>query len=102
MTNREIAEDILEQLGGRRFCVMVGAKQLSVTESGLAFRIGRNSKGVSVVCVKLLPSDTYEVRFYGFQSEPKKIVTDVYCDELQRVFEENTGMVASMVSRVYG
>lgn len=99
---REIAETILEQLGGGHFCAMVGANRLTTLESGLCFHIGRNSKAVNVVEIKLLPSDTYEVRFYGRQSKLKKTVTEVYCDELQSVFEENTGMVASMFPRVYG
>ena len=43
------ANTLLQQLGGRKFMAMTGAKDLVVSreEKWLGFKIGRNSKGIT-------------------------------------------------------
>lgn len=61
--NQEIANTILQQLGGRQFIMMTGAKQLVAIENGLRFRIGRNGSEANMVRIVLKDDDTYLMQF---------------------------------------
>jgi len=103
----EIANTILEQLGGRRFVGMTGAKALTACECGLRMKLPGNltRERINWVEVKLTPSDTYAVTFASERrprgkawAERKVLHTfeDVYCDQLRDLFEEVTGLVTSL------
>ena len=111
MTNMNIAETILQQLGGRRFIVMTGAKNLTAIDNGLRFQIGRNASKANRVEIVLTPMDTYDYTFIKYRPysvkidhkamtvkevpEKREIVKhfeDIYCDQLQELFTEVTGM----------
>lgn len=98
-TDMTIANTILEQLGGNKFRAMTGAKDFIGTEDALRFRLPRGAKGgINKVEVKLDPSDTYTVTFYkagrapAFRLDVVKALEGVYCDQLQAVFTEATGL----------
>ena len=61
--NQKIANTILQQLGGRMFLMMTGAKQLVAIDNGLSFRIGRNSSKANMVRIVLKADDTYNMQF---------------------------------------
>ena len=63
MTNKEIANTILQQLGGNKFIVMTGAKNFIVIENGLEFSIGRNGSQANTVRIVLDWDDTYSMSF---------------------------------------
>ena len=67
--NQEIASVILQQLGGRHFCVTVGAKQLVAIDRGLRFRIGRNYSKANIVRITLRGDDTYDMQFIRMGKE---------------------------------
>lgn len=99
MTNsQQIAATILEQLGGRRFMVMTGAKNLvALTEGGLQFKLpARFAKdGINLVAVKLNADDLYDVQYMKTRGLDVKAVreeTDLYFDQLQERFTANTGL----------
>ena len=56
------AKTLLQQLGGRRFMMMVGAKNLGRDNKGLHMKIGRNSKGINFVRIDL-KNDLYDMEF---------------------------------------
>lgn len=92
-----VAETILEQLGSGRFAAMTGAKDFHdlPDKNGLRFRVGRNAKGVNCVVIILDASDTYTVKFLRANIRRVTLlssVSGVYCDKLQAVFSEHTGM----------
>lgn len=96
------ARAIQQQIGGRAL-FMIGAKQLSGgADNGkpyLAFKIGRNAKGVNFVKIVLEPSDTYTMEFIKTRGMSYKVVqtfTDVYAEDLNRMIELGTGMVTSL------
>ena len=60
---REIAQTILQQLGGNKFIAMTGAKNLGFTNKGLQMKIGRNAKGVTHVIIELTSMDLYDIEF---------------------------------------
>jgi hypothetical protein len=91
MTDLTVAKTIFERLGGDRFIDMTGATGFIGTEDSLTFRVGRNPKGVSHVRVTLASADLYAVTFFHTGKAPR-IAGDVYCDMLQGVFFEHTGL----------
>jgi glycerol-3-phosphate cytidylyltransferase-like family protein len=95
------AETILQQLGGRRFMAMTGAKDFwhYDDKNQMGFRIGRNSKSINMVRITHNAKDLYDVEFLRVRGMDVKVVnkvTDVYNDQLQEVFTENTGLYTSL------
>ena len=92
---------LLQQLGGNKFMVMTGAKNLMVDkkEKSLHMRIGKNSKGINHVKITYMPDDTYKMDFGRIRKMDYKVVrsvTGVYAEALQDVFTEVTGMYTSL------
>lgn len=95
-----VARTILEQLGGNKFIVMTGAKQFTAYDRALSFKIGRNSKSINHITVRLNGSDLYDVEFRrtrnsrksGYQSKIVAEHKDIYFDQLQEIFTQETGM----------
>ena len=90
-------KQLLQQLGGNRFIMMVGAKNLVVDKSKneLHMKIGRNSKGVSHVVIKLTSLDLYDMKFLQMRKNKIKVKSTekgVYADQLGKMFKKNTGM----------
>jgi hypothetical protein len=98
----QVAATILEQLGGRRFLAMTGAKQLlSFNEPGLGglqFKLPRRGArakhGIDAVRITLDASDTYTVDFFKGASKVRTI-DGLYAEGLRRVFTEVTGLETS-------
>ncbi len=90
------ASIILEQLGGRRFIAMTGAKNLVYDGDSLRFGIMRNSSGFNLVRVELTRMDVYDVTFMKFSLKTgitKEVkVTGIYADQLQQVLTAKTGL----------
>lgn len=92
-----IATTILEQLGGGRFVMMTGAKNLMSDTNALSFRLPSNfaTGGINYVRVELAADDTYTLTFgkvWGVKYAVKATVAGVYCDMLRSVFTSNTGL----------
>lgn len=99
-----VANTILNQIGGRRFIMMTGAKDFVAGECGITFRIPARSarNGINKVRIVLMPDDTYEMQFIKYANMLDKRIattTGVYCDMLEDIFEANTGLYTSMTSR---
>jgi len=99
----EIANEIIRQLGGRKFTVMTGARDYMAIDDGLTFRIpGTSTKShINRVRVILDPSDTYTVSFWNYRKQKnihtpsmKKIAEHsmIYYDGLQQIFTAETGL----------
>lgn len=98
MNTQQVAETILDQLGGHRFVIMTGAKNfVSGDKDGvpyLSMRLPRNHH----MTIKLDPSDTYTMEYVKITTRNftfKKTVIEesshVYCDMLQHEFTRMTG-----------
>jgi hypothetical protein len=98
-----IANEIIRQLGGRKFTVMTGAKDYMAIDNGLTFRIPGNltKNHINRVRVILDPSDTYTVSFWNYRKQRipgppsmKKIAEHsmVYDDQIQSIFTAETGL----------
>lgn len=93
----QIGQTTLQQLGGGRFKMMTGASKFVALENGLQFSIPK-SKGINKVVVTLNGSDLYDVDFWNikmgksFSMTQISKITDVYNDNLQDIFTQETGL----------
>lgn len=98
-TDMTVANTIREQLGGKRFDVMTGAKMYTGSDRALNFQIGRNAKGVTHVCIELNALDLYDVQFFavrGTSVKTKGAAFSVPAESLRATFTENTGLYTSL------
>jgi len=89
-----VAETILEQLGGQRFCVMTGASNFIGSPDALSFRLPRCRDGINGVRI-VWEQDLYTLEFVRLRSHERlivKAVERVGADDLCRVFTETTGL----------
>lgn len=96
MTNREIAQTILQQLGGPRIAIMIGAKGkrgFLAIENGLQFGFGSNNQ-MNTCRIVLNSKDLYDVEFWKIGKTAKKVreFNDVYDEMLVEIFESTTGL----------
>lgn len=111
MNNNIVAMEILKQLGGNKFLAMTGAKNLTCDNNSLNMKLSKNMSKANYLKITLNSLDTYDIRFYNvtdgrmnmktFESSPIKnkdikVLNGVYCDQLQEIFTEVTGMYTSL------
>jgi hypothetical protein len=104
-TNLEVANEILNQLGGRRFMVMTGAKNFVGSENSLSFKLPSKphyvKDGINAVRITLTPADDYTVEFLKirkFNVQTVAVVDQIYNDTLRQCFTNRTGLETSMGS----
>ena len=100
MSNLILAETILKTLGGNKFRMMTGAKNLAGDENSLSMRIGRNSSNSNYLKITLNSMDLYDMKFCKltrkFEEKSVTEYSDVYNDMLTDVFEKHTGMYTKL------
>lgn len=98
--NKRVADEVLRQLGGSRFCAMTGAKQLLFTDGAHQLG-GLQAKFPSLtyngVEVSLDSRDLYTVRFFKqagaarlFEVVKETTHHGVDCEALSPLFEQET------------
>jgi hypothetical protein len=97
-----IGQVILNQLGGNRFIAMTGAKNLISHGDGLSLRFPQK-KGKNYLKITLNAWDTYNLEWGMIRNKQgipgytkKKVVEDVYSDQLQEIFTEETGLYTTL------
>lgn len=104
-TTNRVATTILEQLGGAEFAALTGATRFVAGGNLLQFCIGSGAKdGINKVRIVLEPNDTYTMTFYRIRGADMKHFgeydySDVYCDQLQDIFERVTGFWVTLRPR---
>ena len=106
-----VAEIILDQLGGNRFIAMTGASHFVSTPNSLRMHLPKNGSKANRLEITLMPNDTYTLRFYKYSaprlnhtkmtwSEEKveeiKCIENVYSASLQSAFTSVTKMYTSL------
>jgi hypothetical protein len=93
-----VANEILKQLGGNRFVVMTGAKELSASANTLSFRFS-GSKDYNHCRIRLDPKDWYIVTFtqiWGLLEVNSTSYDMIYADGLAPLFTRVTGLHTSL------
>jgi len=91
----QVAQTILQQLGGAKFVVMTGATSFAGGTDALSMRIGRNAAGITAVKITLTPLDLYTITYYRMRGSKVEIVREdenVYAEDLQGFFTRATGL----------
>jgi hypothetical protein len=94
----DVAKTILEQLGGRHFLAMTGAKNLVGDANSLSMKLPNarcNGKRCTGLRIVLDPSDTYTVEAIAVRKLEYTVLdthNGVYCDNLRDVFTSMTGL----------
>ena len=100
MSNLIVAETILKTLGGNKFRMMTGAKNLAGDENSLSMRIGRNSSNSNYLKITLNSMDLYDMKFAKLtrmgELKSVKEYDNVYNDSIVEVFEKHTGMYTKL------
>ena len=95
-----IADIILEHLGGNKFIAMTGAKFFVNTGNGLQFSIGAGAiNKANKVLITLGADDLYTVKFFnirGLNIVNKGEFEGIYADRLRALFTEQTGFALSL------
>lgn len=102
-----VANTILQQLGGNKFIVMTGSKNFLSDGNTLRMHLAKNMSKANRLEITLDPDDTYTMRFYKYTagrlntktfSFTEDKITEVYTidgiyfDMLQEIFTNVTGM----------
>lgn len=103
MITLDVANTIVQQLGGRKFIAMTGARNFVGRDTGVSFRLpgsgGFTKQGINVVAIELTPADTYTVLFSRLRAGVLKVLAehhDVYFDSLQEIFTRETGLATHL------
>lgn len=94
MANLTVANEILNQLGNRRFIAMTGATNFITDANALIFKIMKNEKKVTHIRITLV-ADLYNVEFInvrGLNYKTLETVEMVHAENLRNVFTANTGL----------
>jgi len=91
---KQIAETIIQQMGGNKFKVMTGAKNfkygISVWDN-VYVEFSIPNRKVNRVNIELMPSDDYNMTFYKGEIVVKR-VDGIFFDMLQTAFTNVTGL----------
>ena len=100
-----IAQTILQQIGGRRFIVMTGSKELMDMGDGLRMNLSRNKTQANrLKIIYDSGTDTYIMKFYkqvmtkSFEVKITEIAEfeGVYFDCLETIFTDTTGLYTKL------
>ena len=108
-----VAEQILLQLGGRRFVAMTGSSHFLADENSLSMRLIRNQSGANRLRITLRGDDLYDVSFFYYRPPRYRVRNDkvvempevyreiktyegVFFDQLKELFTEVTGLETQM------
>ena len=104
--NLEVPFTILEQLGGKRFILRTGSSHFITETNSLTMNLAKNKSGASILSITLNANDTYTMRFFKNPAQEHgneiEIYQDVYCDQLQEIFEAVTGIDLSLCRVHFG
>lgn len=106
-TDNGVSSTILQQLGGRRFISMTGAKNFLGDEKSLMFSLPSTrhfvKDGINKVRITLDPRDTYRIEFMKIGKrkgiphvDVVKEAEGIYHDVLQEVFTRHTGLTTRL------
>ena len=96
----QIANTIFNQMGGNKIHAMIGMKDLVADGNALQFGF-KGCRKANKCRVILNDLDLYDVEFYKYNRRtfecPKiKSVNNVYADQLNKTFENFTGLATSL------
>lgn len=100
MNDKTIALTILSQIGGNRFCNMIGVKQNSVIPNGLRCKFKAKARNKATgVDILLNGKDLYDMKFFRIWGANKTAIAefnDLYAEDLEETFSAATGLATRL------
>ena len=95
--SKQVALNILFQLGGNKLIAMTGARNFVSSPDSLGFKIPSRSarNGINYIHITLNAMDTYDVKFkkiWNFKITDISSHEGIYDDMLQPLFVKETGL----------
>ncbi len=99
--DNQVAKIILQQIGGRRFVAMTGSHDFINLGNGVRMNLSRNKTSANrLEIIYDEGADLYNLRFYRQSINHKtfevtkdiKKIDGVYCDMLEDIFSDVTGL----------
>ena len=93
----QVAQTILDQLGGRRFIAMTGAT--CIADGNTLIVKFKGSSIANIMYVTLNSLDLYDVQIAKYRGMNVKVVSETsgaYSDMLRPIFEKTTGLRTSL------
>lgn len=95
-----VSNTILRQLGGQRFLVMTGARDLVYDTRSLTMRLPKtrraDKKAPKWITIRLTDADVYELTAIGADCQPIETRDDIFAQQLCQTFEAMTGLAVSL------
>jgi hypothetical protein len=98
-----VAQTILDQIGGNQFITMTGSSSFVNTGNGLRMKLSRNKSGANYLNIELNGRDLYNMTFSSIRTQNWEIVSktkfdiqDIYADQMFRIFEQVTGLYTKL------
>jgi hypothetical protein len=100
-SNKQIAQEILSQLGGRQFLAMTGCKNLVYDDKSLRMKLIPNRTHAKYLVVTLNGLDLYDLKFMSIGHKAgdvivKKEIKGICDDQLREIFEKETGLYTKL------
>ncbi len=97
----QVAKEILNQLGGNKFLAMTGAHSLWYDKNTLGMKLRNTTNKAKGLTIELKSDDTYTMKFYSQNAKTFEVKVvgqfeGVYCDMLQEIFTNETGLYTSL------
>ena len=97
------AQEIMRQLGGRKFEMLMGVKSKGVGKDGLILHIGKNPKKVSHIIIDLdRGKDLYNIQFgkvFKYKFKIIKSLKGIGVEQLHDTIEKYTGLLTTFRPR---
>ena len=97
------AQEIMRQLGGRRFEMLMGVKSKGVGKDGFIIHIGRNPKKISHIIIDLdRGKDLYNIKFgkvFKYKFKVMKNLKGIGVEQMHDVIEKHTGLLTTFRKR---
>jgi hypothetical protein len=92
----QVAQQILQQLGGKMFTLMTGSNNFVASQNSIRMNLKGNKAKAKWLQITLNSMDTYDLMFFTADKQLNIIVKcefkGIYCDQLQSVFTQVTGL----------
>jgi len=94
--NLTIAKTIIQQLGGNKFIVMTGARNIFADGQGVTMQIMKNKSKAKYVSIILNSLDLYDMQFKSIDKDLNLIIraeaNNIYFEDLETIFTNITGL----------
>lgn len=97
-----VAETILQQLGGPKFIAMIGVSHFVSDGNSLRMKLARNASKANHLTITLdETTDTYKMRFFYYRMGHFNLKTEKWLSDVEREIAAFEGVYADNLQQIY-